>query len=172
MFDSHPKIQLTKTKNERYLELASYVLIAFQIIYISSNYSSLPETVPTHLDLNGKVNRFDDKSFIWTMPILGFAVTFVLFWLNKFPHWFNYIHKVTEDNAEKTYRYTSNFIRLLVLAINILCVVISYNIVNMSINNEVEFGTTSKLLMYGCFLFLTIAPIVYIFKEGYKLFRK
>jgi uncharacterized membrane protein len=55
--------------------LLIFLIMIIPIIYTGSIYSSLPETIPLHFDINGKADGFGNKSKIWFIVILLSAVS-------------------------------------------------------------------------------------------------
>lgn len=58
-----------------------YLLICLApFLYLSTMYASLPETVPTHFDINGKANGWSSRGSLWFIPCclgIGFDLLFL-----------------------------------------------------------------------------------------------
>jgi len=52
-----------------------FLIMIIPLLYAGSIYSSLPETVPLHFDINGKADGFGNKSQIWFVVILMTVVS-------------------------------------------------------------------------------------------------
>jgi uncharacterized membrane protein len=62
-----------------------YLLIcAIPFIYLGVLYDALPQTVPTHFDINGKANGWSSKQSLWFMPCsLTLGINLLLLFLPK-----------------------------------------------------------------------------------------
>lgn len=112
-----PKIQLQLTLFDKVLEtlcLVFFVILWFITIW---NYSSLPETIPTHFDFKGDADHFGGKGTIFGIPIITTILYILLTILNKYPHLHNYATKVTLENAEKNYTRSTRLLRIIKLTI-------------------------------------------------------
>src|ERR1017187_114027 len=66
------------------LDGAALVVWLLPAVYLFFIYSSLPQTVPMHYGLNGKVNRYGDKSELLTLQWIMLSVTVLVYLLLKF----------------------------------------------------------------------------------------
>jgi uncharacterized membrane protein len=80
-------------------------------------FLKLPATIPTHFNGSGEVDHYGDKKTVLILPIIATAAFFGLTQLNRFPHLFNYMTKITEENAEKQYCIATRMLRVLKLLI-------------------------------------------------------
>lgn len=80
-------------------------------------YFHSPEIIPVHFNALGKADSYGSKTTIWFLPALATAIYAGLSWLNKFPHVFNYMVSITEDNALKQYTNATGMLRFLKLAV-------------------------------------------------------
>ena len=67
------------------LELVSLFLVVLAFYIALSNYSALPDTIPTHFDANGNPDDWGGKGTIILLPIIN-AVSFLF--LTLFCFWF------------------------------------------------------------------------------------
>lgn len=80
----------------------------------------LPTIIPTHFNASGKPDDYGNKNSILLLPVLATLINFLLSWLNKRPHLFNYGVKVTLENAQQQYTQATRMLRFLKLAIIII----------------------------------------------------
>ena len=66
------------------LDGAALVVWLLPAVYLFFIYSSLPQTVPMHYGLNGKVNRYGDKSELLTLQWIMLGVPVLVYLLLKF----------------------------------------------------------------------------------------
>lgn len=76
-------------------------------------FDELPDSIPRHYGANGEPDGFSEKGIIWTLPIIGVLMYVGMFWLNKYPHIFNYPQEVTKENAKRIYTIGTRMIRTL-----------------------------------------------------------
>ena len=150
--ENRPKIKLSLTTTDKIVELLGIISIIGIWILVVTSYGKLPDTIPVHYDLNGGVDRISGKENIFALPIVATILFLGLTILNRFPHHFNYINKITEENAYRQYSIATKMIRFLKLI-----VVIVFGFIVWKTIQNVQ-GTTDGLGMW--FLPIIIAPIV------------
>ena len=95
------------------------VLLTITVIFLF-RYPSVEDQVAMHYDLAGNIDRMGDKSgifFFFGILILLYAgMTFA----QKFPHAFNYLTEITEENAKRQYTTAVRMIRWLKLMMVVL----------------------------------------------------
>jgi uncharacterized membrane protein len=110
---NRPKIKIKLTRFDKVLEIGGLILLVIMWGFTIVNYLKSPETVPIHYDSSGNINGYGDKA----IPLFLALIPTFLYWgltqLNKYPHIFNYLSEITEDNAESQYTGATRMIRLL-----------------------------------------------------------
>lgn len=166
MFDTNrPKLKIDGDKTDRVLEALTLLSLVFSFAFIGYYYSELPDRVPAHFGLDGEVNRYDEKSMIWLIPMLLSAICFGVYKLNKHPYLYNYPIKITQENAKKHYNRASKIIRYINLSIAFICAVITYEIVNIVLQNTNSFSLFSNYFLIIIIAFLTLTPIFMVIKK-------
>jgi uncharacterized membrane protein len=112
-----PRIKLTLSSLDNNLELAGKMLLALMWGFVIFALFNLPEAIPTHFNASGQPDGYGDKMTLLALPALATILYFALTQLNKYPHIFNYLTKITEDNAEKQYTIATRMMRFLKLTI-------------------------------------------------------
>lgn len=92
-------------------------------------YGSLPDTIPHHFNGAGEADGFGSKSYIWALPGIGLAMYVFLTYIGRSPHRFNYMVKITEQNAVTQYRLALRLTRLVKFGVMALFVYITWAIV-------------------------------------------
>lgn len=151
-----PRIKIELTTADKIAEAAGWSILLVSWIWVAIHYAQLPETIPTHFNAAGKVDGYGDKSMIWGL----LAVSTVLFAgmtiLNRFPHIFNYLVKITEENALWQYTHATRMIRYLKLILAIIFGMISFITIQYANGKAEDLG---KLLPF--LLIATFIPLVY-----------
>jgi uncharacterized membrane protein len=115
--ESRPKIQLTPSSFDKALSLASIFLLV--IIWVLTIYTVLksPTTIPIHFNATGNADGYGPKLILFILPAIATLIHFGLTKLNNYPHIFNYVNRITEDNAEKQYTIATRMLSFLKLAL-------------------------------------------------------
>lgn len=115
--EPRPKIKLTLSPLDKKLQTASILLLV--IMWALSVYAYLrsPEIIPTHFDSTGRADDFGSKNTYLILAGVATIIYFGMTQLNKIPHKFNYLVKITLDNAEQQYILATRLFRFLIVAI-------------------------------------------------------
>ncbi|MDX1271164.1 DUF1648 domain-containing protein [Bizionia paragorgiae] len=169
MFDmQRPKIKVSRDTTDKVIETLTVLSLVFSFGFIGFHYSELPDLVPAHFGLDGKVNRYDEKSMIWFLPLLLSVICFGIYILNKQPYLYNYAIKITSENAEKQYRSSTKMMRYINLSLALICAVITYEMVTIALSNSTNFSPFSNYFLILILAFLTITPIVLVIKNLFQ----
>jgi len=164
-YEDRPKLKLEKSTLDYIIEYSTFGLLACSLFYTIYYYGSLPDKVPMHFNASGEVNRYGSKASIWALYIIGIGTVMGMYYLNKFPHIFNYPKKITEDNAEKYYTDSTKMLRYLNLGVALLFAVIGFEIVNIALSSSKSFTSISGYIMIAIIVAMTLVPIVYLIKN-------
>ncbi len=147
--NKRPIIFINKGAIDSILDYTSLVIILFIWGFTFINYKHLPDVIPTHFNSNGVEDDYGSKNTIWILPIISTAVFILFTVLNKFPHQFNYMVKITADNAEKQYRLATRIMRILKFNISLLFFCIIIKVVGSSLdkNSSLEWWLIPLLLL-------------------------
>jgi uncharacterized membrane protein len=141
--------------------LGLIVLIGLPLFY----FDNLPERIPIHFGINGQPDGFGDKGMIWLLPIIGVAMYFGFFWLNKFPHLFNYSQQISEENAERLYTINTRMIRTLNAIISCIFAYINYSIIQSALGKQNGLGAW----FFPVFILLILGTIGYFLYKTQKI---
>ena len=108
---SRPKLKIELDQSDYFVEVLGrmgvILLLAIPLFY----YSDLPDTIPTHFNATGEPDQYGSKAVVWLLPVIGLVTYLGLLWLNKYPHIFNYMGKITEENAYRQYQIATRMVR-------------------------------------------------------------
>jgi len=99
-----PKITIERDGTDLLLECTALLLALTPVIYLLINWSTLPATVPTHINVQGLADAWGPKGRILILPAVMLGEFTVLAVLQRFPHLYNYLVDITEENIEIQYR--------------------------------------------------------------------
>lgn len=153
---SQPVIDLPKSQGEIWLDVAAWLFAGLGLALAIGYYDGLPEQIPTHFNASGVADKFGSRNTIFLLPVLAVVVSGGLIWLLRYPHKFNYLTKITPENAALEYRRMRFMLRALNALTNLLFLVITWDVLQAAINGN---GKLS-LLFWIVFILLMVAPPV------------
>ena len=115
--EARPKISLSPSAVDKKTDLAATVLLIFIWACTVYIFLKLPAIIPIHFNASGKADSYGSKLTLLILPLLATVIYFGLTQLNKYPHIFNYMTKITEANAVFQYSMATRMLRFLKLAI-------------------------------------------------------
>jgi len=113
MKEERPILDLPKTQTESILDglAAAGLITGLAVLFFS--YGDLPDRIPTHFNGSGEPDGFSSKSIMWILMSITLIMAFGMWYLTRIPHKFNYLNRVTAENAEETYYRGRLLIRVL-----------------------------------------------------------
>lgn len=151
------KIKIELTKLDYFIEILGIITALLLVIIPLYYYNALPERIPKHFNFQGDPDATGPKWTLLILTVVGLALYLVMTILNKFPHTFNYMVTITEENAYIQYKYACRLIRIMKVSILFIFFYIS------SMNVLIALGRFQSLSKYflPTMLLLVFVPIVY-----------
>ena len=115
--EARPKIKIALTQSDKIFEIGGIVLLAIMWALALINYFQSPETVAIHFDFSGHPDGYGNKLTNFLLTLIATIIYLGLTQLNKYPHFFNYMTKLTEENAARQYTGATKMIRILKISI-------------------------------------------------------
>jgi len=112
---NRPRLHIEPTPTDRVVETAALVGLGFLVVVTAVYWPTVPDKIPTHFGITGKVDAWGPKAALLLLPGIGAATYVVLSIISRFPHTFNYPVPITEQNAERQYRIALAVMRWLKL---------------------------------------------------------
>lgn len=103
MNEIRPKLKIPKTLLENILDIALIFLFITAAGSLVMQWSSIPDTVPTHFNAAGEPDGWGNKINLWILLGIGLLTWILLTVVEKYPHIYNYFN-LTEENAERQYK--------------------------------------------------------------------
>jgi len=160
-----PKIELKLTKLELFLEIMGYLLLVALWGFVIYTYSSLPEQIPIHFNVAGKVDDYHTKRSIFMLPVICTFLFVMLTYKAASPENETYKVKITEQNRESQYRNTMNSFRMIKIIVATLFLLLSYKTSEVARAQSSELGV-SFLILCAAIVFL---PLAYFTYKSYTL---
>jgi uncharacterized membrane protein len=162
---NRPVLKIEKTPLEIALNIISSLLFIGSVLYLLMEWPSLPNRVPMHYNFFGEVDKWGSKGIIFLHPIIGAALWIGLTILEKFPHAYNYIVGLTEENIERQYKNGRIMINVIK---NEILIYISYSIwkdIKIAYGHDIAFGTWDLAL----FLIVLFGSIGFFIVRSFRL---
>lgn len=131
-----PLLDIPRTLSDIIVEVFNILIIIALWIFSIYFFSKSPQIIVSHFDIQGNPDGYGSKSFLFFLPALASLLTILLFFLNHFPHKFNYLETVTEQNAEQLYRKGTRLIRYLNLGLAMFLSFIQFVICQSAISQQ------------------------------------
>jgi uncharacterized membrane protein len=103
--NSRPKLKIPLTVFEKASEIVNIVILLGTGIFLLLNYFNLPNRIPSHFGINGQPDGWGGKGSLIAIFIVNFIMYLFLTILGRFPHVYNYLCEITEENAR--FQYTN-----------------------------------------------------------------
>ena len=143
-------------KKFSWIDVVALIIWIIPIVYLLNVYASLPQTVAVHFDLEGKPNRYGDKSEMLFISLLLSGISAGLYFLLKF---------LPSIDPKKMAKYSGAAFKKMALAILILFSAISIMIVHSAIAGKI---TLDKLMFPFIGLFIAfVGNIMHNIKPNY-----
>lgn len=156
--NSRPVLEIKKQKIDVILDFLTISVLAFCWVYVALNFTKLPDQIPLHYNFKGEVDNYGSKMTVWILPLIITIVLLLFRILSKYPHKFNYLVTITNDNAEKQYRLATRMMSI--LGFNISCL-FSYIVVKINTGAH-ENHSTLEWWFIPLLLIAVIAPTFYM----------
>lgn len=147
--NTRPIIDLPKTALERWLDVTSWLFVTLAFAIALSNYSALPQTIPTHFNASGVADDYGSKNTIFLLPVLTFLVVGLTSILSRFPHRFNYLTTITPENAATEYLKMRKFLRFINVFISLLMLWLTWSVVQAALTQSSTLGKSVIFLLIG-----------------------
>lgn len=118
--ETRPRIKLELSQLDNTLEWTSKIFLVIMWGLTAYAFLKLPAIIPTHFNSAGQVDGYGGKLILLIVPTLATLLYFGLTKLNNYPHLFNYMTEITEDNAKRQYTTVTTLTRFMKLAILLL----------------------------------------------------
>ncbi len=98
-----PRIKIERTPLDNVLEALGIWGIIMMVFLTVQYWDMLPSVIPTHFGPSGQADAWGGKEHILMLPVLGTLMYSFMALLSKYPHIYNYMCKITPENAAFQY---------------------------------------------------------------------
>ncbi|WP_367329924.1 DUF1648 domain-containing protein [Sphingobacterium multivorum] len=162
--NNRPRIKLRLTTADKVLEFMGWCVVLLLWYVVTVHYSKLPEIVPVHYNIEGKVDKFGPKSILLMLPLIATVLYLAMTIINRFPHLFNYPVKITEENALQQYISATRLIRYLKFIVVVIFGIIAFKSIPNAAATSEGLGT-----WFLPFVLLSVfVPVIYFLIKSVK----
>ncbi len=158
---NRPVLQLKRTTVEWVSDVIGVLGLAGMWIYAMTHVPMLPDSIPVHFNAAGDPDRWASRGSILSLPAIGTALYVFMLVAGRWPHKFNYLVDITEENAPRLYRLA----RMMVAALRAEVVWLFVIILWQSI--AVGMGDATSLSMAWIFVgsaIITVTGVAFVAK--------
>lgn len=161
---TRPRIQIELMVIDKAVEIIGGVALLTIWVLVISNYSSLPETIPTHYNGVGNADGFGNKTNILILPLIASILFVGITIINKFPYIFNYPTQITLENALRQYTNATRMLRFMKLIFVILFGLFTFKTIQGANGQSFGHGVWFLPLTLG----LIFIPLTYFIIKSFR----
>lgn len=152
-----PKLSIEKDQIDYNLEYIALLALSFLILMTTVYYFKLPDQIPIHFDAKGNPDNYGSKMIMWIIVFIGVALMSGLHYLNRFPHTFNYMTKITEENAQYQYKIATRMMRAMNVMIGLIFCYIQWGTIQVALGKWTGLGSSfisiAMIILFGTILY-------------------
>jgi uncharacterized membrane protein len=156
-----PNVNIKLTVADWISETFSFLFVLAIIVLTATSYSSLPETIPTHLNASGTADGSGGKWSILLLASVGIAVYGLTTLAVRFPMLMNYPVTITPENHGQQYLNAVKLMRAVKLIVTGMLLYLIHMVIQNARGNSEGLG----------WLFLPISLLLVLGSAGYYLYR-
>lgn len=118
-----PKLHIALSPLDRFLEISGYLLLGLMWAITAYAFGILPGNIPIHYNAAGEADGYGNKSLLLLLPLIPTVIFFGISFLARYPHIFNYMVPISEENALKQYTMAVRLLRFLKLSVVLIFLV-------------------------------------------------
>ncbi|MBD1927934.1 DUF1648 domain-containing protein [Trichocoleus sp. FACHB-90] len=138
--NQRPILTIARSPISWMLEIAAVAGIFCIIVITLQSWANLPNNIPIHFEMGGKPDATGSKKLIWLFPSLSILVYVAFTVLRHFPHTFNYIWGITEQNVAKQYQLAINLLDWNKAEFMWIFAFIEWQIIQVSLGHSAKFN--------------------------------
>lgn len=164
-YSKRPKVKIELTATDKTVEIVAWFALLALWGFILSNYSNLPEKIPTHFNGSGRADGYGTKANIMILPSIASILFIGMTLLNRAPHMFNYLTDITEANASIQYTNATRMMRYLKIIVMLIFGFIAWGTIQSSTGKSDGFGVWFLPFILG----ITFIPIAYFIIKSSRI---
>lgn len=101
---SHPRMEVPRSQAERIADALAVAGVLAGLLVAGVAWAALPERIPVHFDFHGQPDGWGTRGALFLLPLCALVPVVLLSVAAPYPHRFNYVVPITEENAPFQYR--------------------------------------------------------------------
>lgn len=162
--NERPKLTLKKTPLEFIFDGVTVVLFMVSVMYLLSQWSSLPAKVPTHYNAVGDVTRWGSKWGMLTTPIIAIVMWISMTVLEKYPHVYNYL-RLTKENVRAQYVNARQMVNVLKNIITLVFAYVMWKDTQVALHYDEAIG----VWFLPVFFIVVFGPMIYFIIRSFRI---
>ncbi|GCD80750.1 SdpI family protein [Schleiferia thermophila] len=160
-----PVLKLTPKPMDYIIQLITWCFLLFLWSLFFYYYGILPDEIPVHFDFGGHPDQYGSKAILISLPLLATLLVAGISVLVRFPHYFNYLVEITQENARIQYTYATRLLRFISLLLALLFTAIFYEVIYVSLYRQAFFGWIILVVVLGLLLAMMIVYFINASKD-------
>jgi uncharacterized membrane protein len=148
-----PKVDLPLTPVEMFLNIGTFLALIALLGITLWGFLTVPDTIPTHFNLQGQPNNYGGKGTFLLLPFVGIMLFILLQVVGRYPHTYNFPWPITEENAARQYQIARTLIYWLNFLFGCMFLFIQWQAIQAAISGELP----------DSFVFVVIGVVVLVF---------
>lgn len=158
--EKRPRLHIPYSVSEKYLEAAGVIAVFINIAMLLKYNSILPSVIPIHFDDSGIPNKWGNKS-AFSASYIKLAIFYIIFTLlSQFPRMFNYIIRISKENAMVQYHAARKFMICLKIEILFIFTYYQWAAINVALGKMKGIGENFNII---CLLIIVGTILYHIF---------
>lgn len=127
-------MKIKKNRIDYFLQIITFLIILVTTVYVVIHWQDIPDIIPGHYQIDGKIDRYGNKSELWILIAISWIMFLGLSGLTLLPGIWNIPVSIENNNKEKIYHITlylietMNFILTCVFCFLILYTIMGYHL--------------------------------------------
>jgi uncharacterized membrane protein len=160
-----PVMDIPRTRMEIILEVISVLGLLIIGANIALMWPVLPDRVPTHFGASGIPDAWGGKTSLFLLPVITFFMYGLMTMTSRYPQFFNYPWKITEQNIRAQYLNSRQMITSLKAGIICLFTYSNWRTMQVALGKANGLGTVFLII----FLTTVFGILGYYLYKGIKL---
>lgn len=157
-----PRIKVDWTTTEKWFEALALLGLVGSLLLITYYWNELPERIPRHYNIIGEVDAWGDKSTLLVLVGISAVLWLGMTMLSRYPHIYNYVTEITEQNAPRQYQLARQLIIFIKAIVTILFGGITWHIIMTALGERYPLWPIITIPI----AILIVGPVLYLVKAS------
>lgn len=117
------------------------------VAYLAVMWNALPDVMPIHFTLDGEIDRWGSRNILIIFPVIAIGTCVLIFLVKNAPHKYNYLVKITEENAAVQYRLARVLMRVVMVEILLVFLSVEWIVIRNGMDGGRSLHLVSPLVI-------------------------